>query len=205
MKIALVIIAVLFLIFALLLFTPIYFVINFSKTKDGSKFTSSIKYLFLRFSVKRKTSKKEKQQKEKRDDSKVEELPQKIEKGIELFKYIEDDVVDILHYFSEKVIKIRKFNFFIHFGFSDPMHTGITTGALYGVIYNILSVFNNIFTIEECDVKINPDFERKHLDISSECILKVKSVHIINMAFKVLKMYFKIVKINKKKGSFKNV
>ena len=108
-------------------------------------------------------------------------------------------MVDILHYASEKEINIRKLTFFLDFGMKDPMNTGISTGAIYGVIYNMLALLNNAFEVEECDVKINPDFERKHLDITSQCILKIKSVHIIIIVFKVLKMYFKITKLKEER------
>lgn len=75
------------------------------------------------------------------------------------------------------------------------MSTGIATGTLYGTIYNVISFLNNAFGVEECDVKVNPDFEKKHIDISSKCILKIRNVHIIIVFFKVLKIYFKITKI----------
>ena len=189
MKIAFIILVI--LIFAILLFVPFFIVVEFSKKDDKKSFDLKIKYLFFCIKIKDKKAEKRKKTIKEKEDS---DLMKKIKKGIKVFKEIEDDVVDILYYASEKAIKIRKLTFFLDFGLSNPMNTGISTGAMYGVVYNILAMLNNFFKIEECDVKINPDFERKHFDIESGCILKIKNVHIIIIVFKVLKMYFKITK-----------
>ena len=197
MKIALIIIALILLIFAVLLFVPFFFVIEFSKKEDKKNFDVKVKYLFFNIKTKEKKNEKPDETVKEKDNT---TLTEKVKNGIEIFKENEDDVVDILHYASEKAVKIRNLTFCMDFGLSDPMDTGISTGAINGIIYNVLALLNNFFEIEECNVKINPDFERKHMDISSRCILKIKSVHIIIIVFKVLKMYFKITKI--KKGSF---
>ena len=199
MKILVAIFAMIILIFAVLLFVPFFIVIEFSKKEDNKNSDIRIKYLIFNVKIKNRENKSENKEnaiKEKDNTT----LTEKVKNGIEIFKENEDDVVDILHYASEKAVKIRNLTFCMDFGLSDPMDTGISTGAINGVIYNVLALLNNFFEIEECNVKINPDFERKHMDISSRCILKIKSVHIIIIVFKVLKMYFKITKI--KKGSF---
>jgi len=197
LKIALIITAVFFLIFAILLFVPFYLVIEFSKKENEKKINASIKYLFFKVRLKRKAEKKNKPEKKDKKEiapKKEEKLIERVNRGIETYKSIEDDLVDILCYASKKAITIKKMEFCLDFGLENPMHTGITTGALYGVVYNVLSVLNNLFEVEECDIKINPDFDRKRIDVLSECIFSIKNVHIIIIVFKVLKMYFKIKK-----------
>lgn len=196
----LIILAVILLIIAALFFVPTYVMLEISKEGEKNTFDVKIKYLFFKMKMNAKNSpgkKSEKKEDRKEKTEEKEELPvlKKIEKGIEIYKYIEDDVEDILSYASEKALTIREITFSMDFGLSDAMYTGIVTGSAYATAYNIIALLNNIFTVEKCDVKINPDFEKKHLDIYSKCILKVKNVHIMIIVFKVLKMYFKITKI----------
>lgn len=195
MKTALIVICIIAAFIFVLLIVPTYVIFDFETHNKNSKFNINIRYLFFNMKMNpKKTPGKKVNTKEK---SKKEELPlmEKIEKGIKVYKYIEDDIAEILIYASEHAVKIKNIQFYMNFGLKDAMYTGILTGTSYAAVYNIIALLSNNIAVEKCDVKITPDFEKQHVNIHSRCILKVKNVHIMIIVFKVLKMYFKITKI----------
>ena len=183
-------------VISLFLFTATNFIFEFSYDKCGKKFSVTIKHLFLK--IKLKPPKKKGTTKNPNPENKGLTLKEKVDKGITLFKSIEDDIVEILSYASGRALKIKELDFLLNFGTGDAMGTGIITGGAYGVIYNLIALFDNNFSLKRYDVKINPDFENRYLSFSAKCILEVRNVHIIIMIFKVLKMYLKINKITRK-------
>ena len=197
MKIFLIIIMALALLLSLFLFLPTNFIFEFSKDRRSKNFEVTIRHLFIK--IKLKPPKKKGTKKNPNPQNKGLTLTEKIDKGISLFKTIEDDIADVLSFASDRAIKIKEFNFLMDFGTGDPMQTGIITGGAYGVIYNIVAILNNTLTVKNCDIVINPDFEDKFLSVSAGCILEVRNVHIMIMIFKVLKMYLKINKMSKGK------
>lgn len=196
MKIFLIIILVIAVLLSLFFFLPTNFIFEFSKDKRGKNFEVTVRHLFIK--IKLKPPKKKGTPKNPNPQNKGLTRKEKIEKGFTIFKLVEDDIVDVLCFASEKALKIKEFDFLLNFGTGDAMQTGIITGGAYGVIYNILALFNNYLMVKKCDIKINPDFENRYLSLGAKCILEVRNVHIIIMIFKVLKMYLKINKITRK-------
>ncbi len=70
----------------------------------------------------------------------------------------------------------------INFGLEDAALTGITTGALWAMIYNTLSLLNRYFLMKNTEINIEPDFNGIKLNVSFCSIFKVRIVNIINMA-----------------------
>lgn len=204
MKTVLVILLAIFLIPVVLLFIPTYLVFELSKEGESHSAVLRIKYLFFSIKLipkdapkKKKRNKKGKKNPEKAGTEKKEDKPlkERIEHGIEVYKKVEDDIAEIIMYAKRHAVTVGEISFLMNFGLSGAMETGIATGALYGVIYNIISLIHHQLSVQKCNVSINPDFEKQHIDIHAKCILKVKNVHIMVIVFKVLKLYFKISKI----------
>lgn len=195
MKIALIIVSALILLFFRLLLIPTYCEFEFKKSGAEKKSEVKIKYLFFTFKP------KEKPQKEKTKKEKPKEKTKKksIGEWFSLFKLIEDDIIEILQYAKKHAVSVKYLKFIMDFGMADAMQTGIATGAAYGTVYNVLGFLNRNIPVEECDIKINPDFDRAHLETDIKCIFRIKNVHIIVIAVKALKMYFKMRKNNTQK------
>ena len=199
--IALIIIALVVSVIAVLLLLPVCVKIKYSKNDHESKFALDARFIFFKLNGRNKFDYEEAVETLKQisleaiDD--VEDdvsFLKKIGNRLDVLKYVSGDIAKILSFIAKKVIKINKLIFSMNFGLEDPMSTGIATGVAGGVVYNLLALVHNIFTLDDCKVDIEPDFERTHIDIYSECILKIKVVHIISVIFKVLKMYVKIIK-----------
>ena len=84
------------------------------------------------------------------------------------------------------------------FGFEDAMQTGIFTGIYNGFVYSILGVIHNNSKLKKMDVNLSPNFDKKCFYNRFCCILHIKTVHIMIIAFKVLKIYRKIKKEGRK-------
>ncbi len=187
MKIVLIAALALILLIFILLLIPTYCLFEFTKEGEEKKSELKIKYLF--FTIKPSQNPKK---------DKPIEKPKAEKKGVgewfSVFKSIEDDLIDILQYAKKHAVTVKYLKFIMDFGMADAMQTGIATGAAYGTVYNVIGFLNRNISVEECVVKINPDFERTHLEIDIKCIFRIKNVHIIVIALKALKMYFKMKK-----------
>lgn len=200
MKLAVIIISAVLLIFAVLLFIPTYLCFEFKKDEKEKKTFFAIRYLFfcVRLIPKKKTQNKKKKKKEN-DEKKREKrasdtgtVREKFERAVATYRSVEDDLAGIILYAKRRAVTVREISFFMDIGLEEAMHTGLVTGGLYGVIYNVIALLDYHLSVEKCDVGITPDFKKKRMDISAKCILKVKNVHIMIIIFKVLKLYFKI-------------
>ena len=207
MKVLFIIISVLILLI-ILLSIPAYISVEFLKNPESEKLTVQIRYLFFKINPQKKKKKQNPSESNAAESGKNNKNSKK-KKGISFrdlkelyafYKHTEDDIADILYYFSKKAVTLNDFKLYVRFGTNDAMRTGIATGAAYVASYNLISLLNNIFTVEHCDVSIVPVFEKPLLEIDTKCIIKVKNVHITVIAFKVLKMYLKILTLKKRKG-----
>ncbi len=195
MKIALITVLVLIALIFILLLIPTYCEFEFKKAGAEAKSEIRIKYLFFTF-------KPGKKPKKKKDKPPKEPKKKSEKKGIgewfSLFKAIEDDLIGILKYARKHAVSVKYLRFVMDFGMKDAMRTGIATGAAYGTVYNVLGFLNRNIPVEECEIKINPDFEKPMLEIDTKCIFRIKNVHIMVIALMAVKIVFKISK-NKSK------
>ncbi len=197
MNIFLAILIVLVIAILVFIFLPTNFIFELSKDQRGNNFEVTIKHLFIKINL--KPPKKKGTPKNPNPENKGLTLKEKIDKGITIFKSVENDIIDVLSFASGRALKIKEVSFLLNFGTGDAMQTGILTGGAYGVIYNLIALLDNNFTLKKYSVEINPDFEKRFYGVGAKCILEVRNVHIMIMIFKVLKMYLKINKINKGK------
>lgn len=208
MKVLFIIIFILIL-FIILLSIPVYVSIGFSNGSETDKMKIQIRYLFFKINplkdkkkedVKEKSKDKQLKKDKKNKTAKKESFSfNNLKQLYNIYKKTEDDIADILWYFSKKAVAVRLFSLKLRFGTADAMQTGLATGAAYAAVYNLISLLNNLFAVEKCDVSITPVFEKPMFEIDTKCIIKVKNVHITVIAFKVLKMYLKILKLKKRK------
>lgn len=198
MKIALIVIFAVIIFIAILLNVPVYLTIEGEKNREKAGFGLEIRCLFFRIKPKSSGKKKKKVKKKEPPKTPGEEdisFLKKLENGIKVFKEIEDDVVELLQYISRRAVSVKDINFFMDFGFSDPMYTGIATGLINATVYNFLALLTRIFPVNDFDIKINPDFQNPSFKVYSKCIFRLKNVHIIITVLRVLRLYLRIKKL----------
>ncbi|MBR4173627.1 MAG: DUF2953 domain-containing protein [Clostridia bacterium] len=198
MKVLLIIRAAIFLLIAVLLMIPIRLELLYENSEEKEK-KAVLRYGFIKF-VLYPTKKKDKPEKEEKEEKKEEEKEPfsfekkkaELEKYIRIFKIIKDDAEKILSRLAKRAAVFDRIEVESEFGFDDAMQTGIFTGLYNGFVYSILGVIHHTSHLHEIDVKLNPNFEKKCFFCRFYCILHLKTVHIIIIAFNVLKIYRKI-------------
>lgn len=202
MQIFLIIIAVLVLAIAVCLFISVRLSATYEKY-DTSNAEVILKYGFITYKLYPK--KKEKSKKEEKEEDKQEKEPlsfeqkkQEIEKYIRIFNNIKGDVSRVLTYMTKRAVVFDNIEIKSEFGFEDAMQTGIFTGIYNGFVYSILGVIHNNSKLKKMDVNLSPNFDKKCFYNRFCCILHIKTVHIMIIAFKVLKIYRKIKKEGRK-------
>lgn len=190
-------IVLLFLISFLFCSVRLYFSFSRSEGENSTEFI--IKYLFINRTL--AVEKKQKNEKEKNDKEDKRDLPENgIKYYLDLYKEIKDDIFGVLDYLTTKAAVFENIKIKVDFGFSNVANTGVMTGTLNGVLYSIMSYFHNKFTIKDWDISVNPDFENEKFDVVFDCIVKLKTVHIITILFKGFGIFNKMKKTKNKKG-----
>lgn len=183
------------LLLLVLMFVPFKFSFLFSRFENENKTEVSVKYLFFRYKLKEK-----KQQPVKANRETVGKSAP--ERGMGYFKNIyctiKKDVFDVIRYLAKRAVVLEKIDLKIDFGYSDAAATGLMTGILNGGAYNIISIICNNIKVKSWNVDIVPDFNNDKFDVMFSCIVRIKTVHIITVGIKALKMLTKIRKADKK-------
>lgn len=183
------------LIISLILLFPVRVYIAYSKAENETVSTVDVKYMFIKFRV--YPDGKPKKTKEKPEKKKIsfEEKKSELERYMHIFEDIKEDIIKIIDYATGKAMIIEKIGVDIEFGFEDAMHTGIFTGILNGFVYGILGIIHHRATLEEMKVNIQPVFGNPCFKTRTDCILRLKNVHIIVVAVDVLKLLRKMKRI----------
>lgn len=201
MQIFLIIIAVLVLAIAVCLFISVRLSATYEKY-DTSNAEVILKYGFITYKLYPKKKEKSKEEKEEDKPEKeplsFEQKKQEIEKYIRIFNNIKGDVSRVLTYMTKRAVVFDNIEIKSEFGFEDAMQTGIFTGIYNGFVYSILGVIHNNSKLKKMDVNLSPNFDKKCFYNRFCCILHIKTVHIMIIAFKVLKIYRKIKKEGRK-------
>ncbi len=189
-----VIIVLIITLIAIVLLVPLTIEVEYKKNVTENKVTAKVKYMGITIDLlKRQPNQKHKADKPQKEAKKLSfsEVKQAIEKGSDIFSEIREDIVHILEYLSRRAVRVNLIKLHIVFGFDDAMYTGMMTGLLNGVAYNVLGLLHHHLTIQKWDVVIQPDFYTARFDIETQGILKIKNVHIMYIGVKMLKLYFK--------------
>ena len=193
MKIALIVLLIVMALISLLLILPIRIFLDYKKNESTNEMSLALRYGFLKFKLLGdKKDKPEKPKKEKEPES-FDEKREKVSKYIKIFEETKDDGAEILDYMVSRSIVIERIYTDIEFGFEDAMHTGIFTGVLNGFVYGVLGFIHHHSDLRDMRVNIQPIFDNPCFKVKAGCIVRLKNVHIIIVAVKLLKM-LKIIK-----------
>ena len=207
---ALLIIAAIILLILILLLLPA--TMHFDVKAEGNKVRGKIifKYAFIKIELfpgkAKKTKKKANPEQNTPEKSKKQfsfnEAKTMYKEFSDIFSQCREDIILILKYAGRHSVTFRELDTQIKFDFENPMHTGIATGVINGVVYNSLSFVDNAVGIKKHSVSIQPLFyNSNYFDCHIFGIVRIKNVHIMFILIKALRIYFKINKIkhNKKR------
>lgn len=147
------------------------------------------KIIKIKFPV--KLNKEKKADEKKNEDKKESFSLSKIKK---LFSDITDAFCDaksdIYALFSSlsKHLVINKVLFETEYGLSDAAKTGMSYGAVWGVVSSMLSAVDNFSEIKKLTLNICPVFDRECFNMRTNCIISLKLAHIISIGVKILKI-----------------
>jgi len=178
----------LLILFSWILYQPLLAEFSFSKDTEKQSFLLKLRWgpIPIRFENKQDKQKKKKEKKEKSFTR------EKFSQYLRIYQAIEDTVAEFLHYFSNYALSVQTLSFRLIYGFENPAITGMMTGAVYGFYYNLLALIDRTIKLEACETDIQPDFNKPAFLLDATCIFKVRTVHIIPIAVKALRILKKI-------------
>lgn len=195
MQIFLICLLCLILLFiGILLFLPLRLILTFHKKSEGADFKVILKVGFYK-TILYPSEKKPKEKKPEKPEKPS--VPERINSGVELYKLIWDDAKEILLYTAKNALKFEDLTFHIDYGTGDAASTGILYGVISGIVYGIWGVIANNTILKSYDIDIRPDYYNALLSLDGKCIVKLRNVHIIIIAIKVIKL---IRKMKNQKG-----
>lgn len=202
MTVLIILAAILLLIFVLLLI-PILLEFEFSASNGEFKQKLVFRYGFIRFTLSpsekkaKKNGKTEKKTSEKKQFS-YDGAMQSLKKAKYIYKQVKGDVLKLLAYAGKHSVTFREIDTNIEFDFENPMHTGIATGVINGIVYNLLALTDNTVKLKKHTEIIQPLFRNSNFySCKIYGIVRLKNVHIMVIMIKALKLYLKIRKYNK--------
>ncbi len=199
MTIALIILAVILALILILLILPIRIFLDYKKDDSTNQVSLVLRYGFLKFPLFGNKKKKEDKPREEEETTSFDEKRKKVSKYIKIFEETKDDVAEVLDYATSRAVVIEKIYTDIEFGFEDAMNTGIFTGVLNGFVYGVLGFIHHHADLRDMRVNIQPIFDRPCFKINAGCIVRLKNVHIIIVAVKLLKILKKIKNLERSK------
>lgn len=199
MQIFLIILAVIFILLAVCLLIPIQLELFYEKAEEtDAKIT--LKYGLIKYKIypNDKKNKKDKDKPEGEEPLKepfsFEKKKAELERNIRIFQKIKGDAKRLLSYMAKHAVVFDLIEIKSEFGFEDAMKTGIFTGLYNGFVYSVLGVIHHNSELRKMEVKLEPNFEKNCFYNRFYCILHIKTVHIMIIAYNVLKIYRKIKK-----------
>lgn len=139
----------------------------------------------LKFPIKGKESKKQKQAEDKEFDLK--NFLKFASNTHHIYQEIKCDIKEIASDIKEKTT-VKEVDFDVYFGTGNAAKTGIMTGAVNGGAHLLLTVINEIFGIKKYYVNVTPCFEKKFFNIYFKSILNLRLVNIIIIINKIVKL-----------------
>ena len=199
MQIFLIIFAVIIFSVAICSLIPIRLELFYEKAEESNA-KIILKYGFITYKIYPKTKKEkaEKAEKPTKEPFSFEKKKAELEKIIRIFESVKRDVAKLLSYMARRAVVFDSISVRSEFGFDDAMNTGIFTGLYNGFVYSVLGVIHHNSKLRDLKVNLTPNFEKKCFYNQFCCILHIKTVHIIIIAFKVLRIYRKIKKEGRK-------
>lgn len=204
----LIIIAIIILLILSLLLIPSLLVFELSAINGEFKHKLVFRYGFLKFTL----SPSDKGKKEKNTDTNeknfsdkkqfsYDSAKQSLKKAKYIYSQVKNDILKLLSYAGKHSVTFREINTDIEFDFENPMHTGIATGVINGIVYNLLALIDNTVKLGKHAETIQPLFRNSNYYSINICgIVRLKNVHIMVIIIKSLKLHLKIKKYNKQQA-----
>ncbi len=140
-----VIILIVLLVLIIPLFCSVRVYFSFKHLEGENRTDLEVKYLFFNKAL--SVKKKEKTETKKSTVKPKKDIPENgIKYFLDLYKEIKEDVLGVLNYLTKRATVFENIKIKVDFGFSNTSNTGIMTGTLNGVLYNIMAYFHNNFT-----------------------------------------------------------
>lgn len=191
--IALAVLLVSALLFAFLVKVRIVFEVT--KVK-GEAFKNSIRITFfggkVGFNLKDLTYKNKSKtdvKKEKND----EKILDKIKNYMKTFKILKE-VYSTNKFFIRDRLVLEDTKAYVKFGFGDAAVTGIATGAVWSLLYQILAFLSSIGTIRDHDFDVVPVYNERGFCLNVNGIISFRMINIIRVVLKLVRTYRKIIR-----------
>jgi hypothetical protein len=112
--------------------------------------------------------------------------------------YTEFNKVKYTYYYSQdfirKRITLKNLNVNVFFGMSDAAKTGIATGSIWAILYNMFGLLTKVVTVKNHNFNVEPDYNREKFLFSANGIINFRLVNIISILVFVLIKYIKVSK-----------
>lgn len=184
------VVAVVFLIIALFLFLPARIQIVL-----GGENKADIKLFFFCGILKIPLKPKEKTDNEKnKQDTTEEQKDKKFFDGINnifrIINIIRKTYSGSREYVSKRINADLTVN--INFGLYDAALTGIATGAVWALLYELLGLISTVTLIKKHTFNVEPVFDKALFKADGVCIFSFLPVNIIGILIHILKNYKKV-------------
>ncbi len=192
MYILLIICAFIFLLAIIMLITPVKAIVNLKKDSDKALFRYKVTVAGITVFTNKSKANKNNDEYTKSKDSAGKKI--KIADAIDIYREFSDKITELVHYTANHSLKFEKIHLSLVFGTGDAAITGVTYGAVSGIVYSTLGIIDSKCTIKDNSIEITPDFFNSVFNLDCECIVRLRNVHIIVIAFKFLLLMLKIRK-----------
>ncbi len=181
-----IILAVLLLCVAVLVTVPVKVIADYA---DGS-YSLKVRVFGINidpsvFAGKSKHNKKSKPEASPEQDTQDEALFDKINNAIKLVRRIKNVYNDSRHFVSKRFY-VDNIYANISFGTWDAALTGIATGALWTLLYDLLGLLTTVATVNHHKFTVDTIYDRSFFDIKAGAVLKFRIIGIAGIALCVL-------------------
>ena len=83
---------------------------------------------------------------------------------------------------------------YVKFGFGDAAVTGIATGAVWSLLYQILAFLSSIGTVRDHDFDVVPVYNERGFCLNVNGIISFRMINIIRVVLKLVRTYRKIIR-----------
>ncbi len=202
MKIFLIVMLILFLIFAMIMISSVHVYVFF---QDELKF--HVRFWFYTYRSENTKNKAKKKKSSVEDEKKKKLKEEKVSKKKKLSQKI-SEMKDLYHIGSSllpklfRLIKIKRLCLYIAVGSDDAATTAINYGRLCSVVYPLLSVILKNNFQKRSDIQIAPNFQLQKSKMLVETKLRVNIGKTFWLACIALISYLKLMYKSKQKKEF---
>ena len=130
--ILLIIFALIFLLTTIILLTPVKLIISLKKDSDKALFRYRITVAGI--SVVSNEDNSGKIKKKYNQDKSSDKKKLKITDAIDIYNEFSDKIIELIHYAANNSVEFKKIYFSLLFGTGDAALTGVTYGAISGIV-----------------------------------------------------------------------